>query len=56
MSHILHRGETEPNGAAMRGEVGIGHIDVRSLDGNAHLAAFVDVLDHIIGAAGHGSQ
>ena len=42
--------------AAMRREVGVGHIDVRRFDGNAHLAAFVDVLDHVIGAAGDRSQ
>ncbi len=53
VADILDRCQAETNRAAMRREVGIAHVDVRSFDGNAHLAALVDVLDHVIRAAGH---
>ena len=56
VADVLHRGQTKANRAAVRCEVGVAHIDVRSLDRDAHLAAFVDVLDHVIGAAGHRCQ
>ena len=37
---------------AVRREVGVAHVDVGRLDGDAHFAALVDVLHHVVGVAG----
>ena len=46
---VLHRGQAEADRLAVRSEVRVGNVDVGRFDGNAHLAAFVDVLDHVVG-------
>ncbi len=56
VADILYRGQAETNRAAVRREVRVAHVDVGSFDGNAHFAALVDVLDYVVGAAGHRSQ
>ena len=56
MSDVLYGGEAEANRLPVRSEIGIADVDVRRLDGNAHLAAFINVLDHVIGVAGHGGE
>ncbi len=53
---VLYRSQAEADGFSMRGEVCVRYVDVRGFDGNAHLAALVDVLHHIIGAAGDRSE
>src|SRR5208337_5315475 len=53
---IFHCGKAEADRFSMRREVRVGDVDVRSFDGNSHLAAFVDVLHDVVGAAGDGSQ
>ena len=53
---ILHRGQAEADGLSMWREVRVGDIDIGRLDGNAHLAAFVDVLDDVVGRAGDRRQ
>ena len=40
----------------MRREVGVGNVDVRRFHRKSHLAAFIDVLDYIVGAACHRGQ
>ena len=51
VADILYRGQTEADRAAVRREVGVAHIDVGRFDRDAHFAAFVDVLHHVVGAA-----
>ena len=40
----------------MGSEVGVADVDVGRLDGDAHFPALVDVLDHVVGAAGNRGQ
>src|SRR5258706_8159182 len=56
MADVLNRSQPKADRLAMGREVGIGNVDVRWFHGNAHLAAFVDVLDYVIGAACDGRQ
>ena len=53
VADILHRGQAEADRLAMRREVRVAHVDVGRFNRNAHLAAFVDVLHHVIGADGN---
>ena len=50
---ILHSGQTEANSLAVRSKVRIRHVDIRRIHGDAHLAAFVDVLHHVVRTAGN---
>ena len=51
MPNILYRRQAKPNGLTVWGEIRVADVDIRRLDGNAHLAALVDVFDDVIGAA-----
>ena len=46
---VLYRSQSEADIFAVRGEVGVGDVDIWRLDRNPHLPAFVDVLDHVVG-------
>jgi hypothetical protein len=52
-ANVFHRSQPEADRRPVRRKVRITDIDIRWLDGNSHLAAFVDVLHNVIGAAGH---
>jgi hypothetical protein len=56
VADILYRGQPEADGVAMRREVSVAHVDVRRFDGDAHLAALVDVLNHVVGASRHRGE
>src|SRR5208282_172302 len=51
-ANVLDSGKAEANGFAVRSEVGIGDVDIRRFNGDAHLAALVDVLHNVVGAPG----
>src|SRR3954468_20601348 len=55
-ANVLYRGKAEADGFAVGREVCVADVDVRRLDGNAHLAALVDVLDDLVGAAGFSGE
>src|SRR3954468_4974592 len=55
-SYVLYRGQTETDSFAMRCKVRVADVDIGWLDGNTHLAALVDVLDHFVGAAGFSGE
>src|SRR6185437_7593160 len=55
-SNVLYCREAEADCIAMRRKVRSAEIDVRRFDGNAHLAALVDVLHHLIRTARLRSQ
>src|SRR5947209_4346458 len=46
-SNVLYRSKAETNGFAVGCEVRVADVNIRRLDGNAHLAALVDVLDDL---------
>ena len=56
MAYVLYRCQSEADRFTVRRKVSIAHIDVGRLDSDAHLAAFVDILHHIVSAAGNRGQ
>ena len=53
---VLDRGETEADGIAVWSEVGVGEAHIGRLDGDVHLAAFLDVLDDILWLRNFGCE
>src|SRR5262249_416512 len=53
---VFHCRHTKTDGVFMRSEPQVAYIDVRWLNRNLHLTAFIDVLDHIVGVTGLRSE
>ncbi len=55
-AYVLDGGEAETNSCGAGGEVGAGNLHVGRLDGDAHFAALLDVLDHVFGLGNFRAQ
>ncbi len=53
---VLNGSEAEANAGGGGSEVAVGDVDVGRENGDAHVAALVDVLDHLGGVAGFGGE